>query len=327
MTWDDVFLTEDQRDVRDMVHEWRESLTPINTDDDADAVEAARAGMVELGVWSIGMPEALGGGGAGLDLLLVALAGVAGRSAALAWACAQAHAAAEVLADAPGAGDLPARIASGEQTVAVVDRASAASRITIAEGRVSGSFTRVDAAAANPALLILDTGGTAWLLDAGALRLSQPHRRTGFAGARTSSVEIDGTAIRIEAVDVAGVMSRLRLAGAAIAAGVALDAAGLAADYASSRVQFGAPLTSLPTVRNSLENQRHLAAESLTLAVGDDGSSLSRAAATLTANLSRAVDVASAALQSHGGYGYIEEYGAARLLRDTVSLRAAVAVL
>ncbi|MET0885541.1 MAG: acyl-CoA dehydrogenase family protein, partial [Mycetocola sp.] len=38
-----------------------------------------------------------------------------------------------------------------------------------------------------------------------------------------------------------------------------------------------------------------------------------------------AIDVASAALQVHGGYGYLKEYSPERLLRDAVSLRGASA--
>jgi hypothetical protein len=37
----------------------------------------------------------------------------------------------------------------------------------------------------------------------------------------------------------------------------------------------------------------------------------------------RAIEVAAAALQSFGGYGYLAEYPAERYLRDAVSLRAA----
>ncbi|MFJ6651416.1 acyl-CoA dehydrogenase family protein [Microbacterium sp. NPDC091313] len=327
MTWDRVILTEDQRDVRDMVLEWRESLEPIDSDDDASATEAAREGMVELGVWSIGVSEAAGGSGADLDLRLVALAAVAGRSAALAWASAQAHAAAEVLAGVAEADELVAAIVGGTQPVAVVDIASTASRLSIADGRATGTIARVDAAGTAPAIVVLDGADTAWLLEPSAVRMQRTHRRTGLAGARTAPVEVDGAAIRISDVDVAGVLSRLRLAGAAIAAGLAVDAAGLAAGYASSRVQFGGPLTALPTVRRSLDQQRRFAAASLSSAVNDDGVSLDRSTATLAECLARAIEVGSAAVQSHGGYGYIEEYGVARLLRDAVSLRAATSVI
>ncbi|WP_403022726.1 acyl-CoA dehydrogenase family protein [Salinibacterium sp. GXW1014] len=326
MTWAGVNLSEDQRAVSDMVLEWREPLAPLDTDDDA-AAETARAGIVELGVWSMGMPETVGGDDAAIDLRVAALAALGGRFAALAWACAQAHAAAEVLAGARVRGELLPHIVAGKQAVAVVDLGSVGVQLTIDGGRASGTIARIDAGGAEPALVILDGDDTAWLLEPSAIRAREAHRRTGFAGARTSSAVIDGTVTRISDVAVSGVRARLRLAGAAIAAGVALDAAALAADYASSRVQFGGPLTALPTVRRSLDQQRRRAVLSLSAAVCDDGESLDRATGALAQNLGRAIEVAADALQSHGGYGYIEEYGVARLLRDAVSLRAATSMI
>lgn len=326
MIWRDVSLTEDQSDVRDMVLEWRESLEPINTDEDVDAVEAARHGMVELGVWSIGMSESVGGGGADLDLQLVALAAVAGHSAALAWAAAQAHAAVDLLASESDMKELLERIVGGEQPVGVVNLSSTACHITIADGKASGKVVRVDAAGPSPALVIFDDDAT-WLVEPSQVRTVEAHRRTGFAGAGTASFFVDGVARRIAGGDVNVARARLLLAGAAIAAGIALDASELASGYAATRMQFGGPLTALPTVRNSLEIQRRLALESLSIALGDDGSSYERATGTLIENLGRAMEVASAALQTHGGYGYIEEYGVARLVRDAVSLRAATSVI
>lgn len=324
--WRDVVLTEDQRDVRDMVFEWRESLEPIGSDEDVSPIAAVRDGMVELGVWSIGMPESLGGGGADLDLQLIALAAVSGHSAALSWAAAQAHGAVHLLAGDSETSELLERIVGGEQPVGVVGLSSTACQITIDDGKASGTVARVDVAGPNPALVILD-GDVTWLLEPSQVRTAEPHRRTGFAGAGTVSLIVDGVARRIAGGDVNAARARLQLAGAAIAAGLALDAAGLASEYASSRVQFGGPLTDLPTVRQSLDHQWRLARESLSTALNDDGLSLERANGVLIENLERAIEVASAALQTHGGYGYIEEYGVARLVRDAVSLRAATSVI
>jgi alkylation response protein AidB-like acyl-CoA dehydrogenase len=93
--------------------------------------------------------------------------------------------------------------------------------------------------------------------------------------------------------------------------------------YSSSRVQFGAPLTELPTVRGSLSRQAGAARSLLTTVVAQGLDDPTAAAATLDRVCDETVDVAAAAVQAHGGYGYMAEYAVEGLLRDAVSLRAA----
>jgi alkylation response protein AidB-like acyl-CoA dehydrogenase len=129
----------------------------------------------------------------------------------------------------------------------------------------------------------------------------------------------------IDGADLASARVRLRLGAAAVAAGIAGAAADAAAEYAAGRVQFGAPLTALPTVRHSLLAQASAVTTMLAAVVAapDDPGA---AAAVQRAACDGAIDVCAAALQSHGGYGYLVEYGAERRLRDAVSLRAATDV-
>jgi alkylation response protein AidB-like acyl-CoA dehydrogenase len=103
---------------------------------------------------------------------------------------------------------------------------------------------------------------------------------------------------------VAAARRRLRFGTAAVAAGIAGAAADAAASYATDRRQFGGPLTALATVRQSLLGQATRTAAALALAVAaadDDVQALAAAREACDA----AVDVAAAALQSHGGYGYL----------------------
>jgi alkylation response protein AidB-like acyl-CoA dehydrogenase len=146
-----------------------------------------------------------------------------------------------------------------------------------------------------------------------------------MAGALTITAEVAADlndVVVVTGVPLDAVLARLRQAGAAIAAGIALQAAERSRDYAQARVQFGAPLTELPTVREALFRQAQQATDALTLAVAEQAAPL-RAAAVLAGNCERAIDTSAAAVQSHGGYGYLAEYGVERLLRDAVSLRAA----
>ena len=106
-----------------------------------------------------------------------------------------------------------------------------------------------------------------------------------------------------------------------------MEAASQAEDYARTRVQFGAPLVRIPMVRASLAAQAGAAATSIAEVLQADGESGTRAAAALRGNCERAISVCAAALQSHGGYGYLREFGVEGLLRDAVSLRAAAGVL
>ena len=95
-------------------------------------------------------------------------------------------------------------------------------------------------------------------------------------------------------------------------------------DYAGQRRQFGSALLSFAGMRAILGGDA---------AAGLDASPRSssrrstparpRAVLELAATAGRAaVDVAIDAIQVHGGYGYIDEYPVAGLLRDAVSLRA-----
>jgi alkylation response protein AidB-like acyl-CoA dehydrogenase len=292
-------------------------------DTDPAGVERCRRRLAELGLWTLGVGAAAGGGGADPALVATALAGLGHRWAALGWASVQAHAAAEALAgDRTGAHtDLVAAIHAGDAPVAVVDAASPA--VGLVDGRPE-RVDRIDAAGLPATVLVLGEEGRGWLVPAEALDAEEV-RRTGLQGARTAAVRVTAPerVTALDGLDDAALRVRLRLGAAAVAAGLAGAAADAAVGYSAERSQFGAPLTALPTVRESLLASSGAAATVLRSILHPAPPSPWQATALLDAATEAAVDTCARAVQAHGGYGYLAEYPVERLLRDAVSLRAA----
>ncbi|XVQ07220.1 acyl-CoA dehydrogenase family protein [Spirillospora sp. CA-255316] len=76
-------------------------------------------------------------------------------------------------------------------------------------------------------------------------------RSTGLEGALTRAIELLGDGVALSG-DVTAGRARLWLGAAAVAAGIADAAAETALDYCANRHLFGAALTALPTVRDTL---------------------------------------------------------------------------
>jgi alkylation response protein AidB-like acyl-CoA dehydrogenase len=325
VSWLGAPLSQDQSDVIALVDALVAKRGDAPGDENPADVAKAREALAGAGLWTLGVSEELGGGGAPLQLRLTAMAALGRHWAALAWASAQVHAAVETLAENPASAGLLERIYQGDATVCVVDVGSTrVDLVDVGDRRIRGDLSRLDPAGETPYVIVLAGDSAAWVLPADALRATTPLRRTGMAGALTIAADVDGVAHRVTTSSpVAEVRARMQLAGAAIAAGIAVEAAERSLEYSHSRIQFGAPLTALPTVRQSLFDQAGMASESLALALGSDMMSPVRAASALTHNCARAIAVAAAAVQSHGGYGYLAEYDVERLLRDAISLRAA----
>ncbi len=327
MSWFGPALTEDQREVVDLVRATTDALPPLEDEstgaERADVVAEARDVLVESGVWSIGIDDGLGGGGAPAELVQTAFVALGSAAPALAWASAQAHAAAAVLADDPGVAELVETIVAGTQPVCVVERHAPHVRLELESGRAMGEIDRLDPAGERPVVVVLDEERV-WVLLPAALRARGTLRRTGLAGALTTGAVVDTgpDGIRLVAGAHAATARRiLHAAGAAIAAGIAAAAAEGSIGYSGEREQFGAALTALPTVRASLAAQAAGAADAArrALADGDDET----VADALARNCDVAIEIAASAVQSRGGYGYLRESGVERLVRDAVSLRAA----
>ncbi|MGW4335418.1 acyl-CoA dehydrogenase family protein [Rhodococcus koreensis] len=293
---------------------------------DDDSVRALVGELAELGIWTIGTAESSGGGGADTITMLLALERLGRAWPALGWSAAQAHVAVDVLAgDSRGAG-----LVDGVHTglsVGITDSARPQVSVRVTDkGKLQGSVDRIDAASQTPYLMVLTDRDSAIVVEPRAIQ-REGLQRTGFGGAFTCRVEVDADSdawFEVVGVDVDHAHLSLRRGAAAVAAGIAASAASDALDYSRQRVQFGAPLTALPTVRSVLleEISGSVAALSCALNATDPTSAL----VAMREATERAVAVTAAAIQSYGGYGYLTEYPAERRFRDAVSLRAAVDV-
>jgi alkylation response protein AidB-like acyl-CoA dehydrogenase len=270
--------------------------------------------LAESGLWALGVAEDDGGGGADSATTALAIARVAAYWPAIGLGMAHLNAAGVALAGA----DILNAAADGGLAMAVLEAA---------EGLPDGglvSWERVD---------VGDPGCDLVLLAAAEVRhvpaeraaFGSARKRTGLDGAASVPVTVlEGAAVEVRAGDAPSDAVRAALYSGvlAVAAGITGAVAHHAADYASGRLQFGAPLTALPTMREQLSTLRGQAVTLLATAMYPPHG-MADAAAAMRQALDIAVDAAGAALGCLGGYGYLEEYPVAGLFRDAISLRAA----
>jgi alkylation response protein AidB-like acyl-CoA dehydrogenase len=147
----------------------------------------------------------------------------------------------------------------------------------------------------------------------------------------TASVEVveplRESEVTVAGADTDAARIRLRLGAAAVAVGIAEAAAEAALAYSGQRVQFGAPLTALPVVRDALLSASSAVATTWRQVLRPRDCSPWQAAAVLITACELAIDTCAHAVQAHGGYGYLSEYQVEGMLRDAVSLRAACDVV
>jgi alkylation response protein AidB-like acyl-CoA dehydrogenase len=120
-----------------------------------------------------------------------------------------------------------------------------------------------------------------------------------------------------------GMLNEARVGAAAQCVGIARDALERATAYASDRRAFGAPIATHQAVQLMLADMwiRTEASRTLTLAAARahergaaDARSLAAGCKAFASDA--AVDSTLDAIQIHGGYGYCEDFGVERLLRD-----------
>lgn len=324
MSWWGPDIDDEQRELLAMLDAFAAERDVVLDDAEPDAVRRIVAELADLGIWTLGVAEEAGGGGADPRTSALAFERLGRSWPALGWASVQAHAAVDLLSADPSCAETVAGIVSGETGVAVVSADGSHVHLEITADRVTGVIDRVDAAHNEPAVLVL-VGPSEALLVPADQATSSPVRRTGLGGALTRRLQIDAPLLWIAGAEVASVQARLLRGAAAVAAGIAGAASDDAVAYAGDRRQFGAALTAIPVVRQSLVDQIAGVAGVLHAALSDATGPV-QPAVILRDACEAAIDVAAAALQSHGGYGYLTEYAAERRLRDAVSLRAAADV-
>ncbi|KQU28492.1 MULTISPECIES: acyl-CoA dehydrogenase family protein [unclassified Rhodococcus (in: high G+C Gram-positive bacteria)] len=144
-------------------------------------------------------------------------------------------------------------------------------------------------------------------------------RRSGLAQADLVSVTIASDSV-VANVEVSELISRWDLLTGAALVGIGRRAVAETQAYVMGRHQFGVAI-------GSFVGLRALVAD-MDLRVGDAEALLSRAldgeaSAPVSASAGRAaVATCIDAVQAHGGYGYIDEYPIAGLLRDAISTQA-----
>lgn len=149
--------------------------------------------------------------------------------------------------------------------------------------------------------------------------------RTGLADARVRQVLMTESPVAtLDSAAATTAINEWTVLMSAVSLGIAESARNAAEKYAADRRQFGSSLVSFPALRAMLaEMQLRVAAVRTLLDQALSADATTAATSQLWATAGRAaVDIALDAIQVHGGYGYIDEYPVAGLLRDAVSMRA-----
>jgi 3-oxochol-4-en-24-oyl-CoA dehydrogenase len=293
------------------------------------------AGLTDLGVFSIAVPEQAGGaGGSVADLAIV----VEQLTTALApGPILPTLLATLVLADRPGASKLVADIAAGSATVAL--------------SLTPGGLTAVESAAGGLVVdgtqaLALGAGDTTHLLlaadsDAGTMWFRLPADAAGVHIASRAPVDFSRALgdVTLTAFEVApehllpgirpGLVTDLAVTlAAAEASAIAAWSVTTAADYAKTRQQFGRPIGSFQAIKHlcaGLLGRSQLAtaiAWDAASAAGQGQDELPLAAAAAAAiALDAAVDNAKDAIQVLGGIGFTWDHDAHLYLRRALALR------
>lgn len=144
--------------------------------------------------------------------------------------------------------------------------------------------------------------------------------RTGLRQARLKSLVMPSTADLVPA-EAGDLLADWDLLTGAVLVGIARSAIASTKGYVLERRQFGAPIGSFAGLR-ALVAEMVLRADGLE-ALLDIHTQARTGSEGVSAVAGRAaVDTSIDAIQAHGGYGYIDEYPVAELLRDSISVQA-----
>jgi alkylation response protein AidB-like acyl-CoA dehydrogenase len=301
----DLSLTDDQEALREAVSRFlakASSPERVRAAEPGGFDEAVWRGLVEMGIPTMGVPEADGGGGASLADLAV-------------------------VAEQAGAALAP---------VPIIE-AMVSGRLLAAFG-VPVENAKLATVAVRPAIrgrAALVPGGAVAelvvLLDGDALVVVRPKpstttdrtvlRNLGSAPLADVAVEVDGgdrteVACGIEAVEAyQRALDEWRALTATWLIGLARSALGIGVQYVKDRKQFGVPIGSFQAVQHhladlatALDGAALLAAKAAwSLDAGDpDAATFAAMAFSFCGETAQAA--AAAALHYHGGYGFMEEY-------------------
>ncbi len=174
--------------------------------------------------------------------------------------------------------------------------------------------------------VVVFTGGTSRrLVPLAALEVEELEPRTGLAAVRLATVRLGdpGAGEALPPADPAELAVPWLLGIAAMAAGAARGALEVAAAYARERRQGGRPIVEHPAVQLLLgEAASRVAAARAHLGfAGGTAGGLAQALAARLSVVEEAFQAATDSMQVLGGYGYMEDYGVEKRLRDIMTLR------
>ena len=315
---------------------------------------AERRLLAELGFLGMGLPPEYGGGGADLLDSLIVIEELAKAAPTAAFPVFEANTGPARVIDLFGTPEQKKRllppIAAGEVTMAITisepDAGSAATDMTTAAELRGGHYvingTKRWCSGAGHAEQYLvyvrlneergarSIGALVTDRDSDGLTFGPQERLMGFRGIPSADMFFDDVAVPAENLVIgAGGFGRLftafsieRLGNATMSLAIGQACVDLCAAYVTERQQFGKEIIEFQTVQTALA-EMILQVEAARLLIYRAAARAGRGAPrTLEASLAKcfsnemATKVAGVALQLHGGYGYSEEYGIERRLRD-----------
>ena len=316
--------------------------------------DSERRRLAELGYMGMGLPPEYGGGGADLADSLIVIEELAKAAPTAAFGVFEANCGPARVIDLFGTPAQKQRllppVAAGEVTMAISisepDAGSAATDIaTTAEARggeyvINGTKRWCSGAGAAEQYLVYvrledrpGAGGIGAVVvdrDSDGVGFGPQERLMGFRGIPSADMFFDEVAVPAENLIIeAGGFSRLfsafsieRLGNATMSLAIAQACVDRCAAYVTERRQFGKEIVEFQTVQTALADMI-LQTEAARLMIRRAAVRAGRGAPrTLEASLAKcfanetAKAVADTAVQLHGGYGYSEEYGIERRLRD-----------
>ncbi|KUI05809.1 acyl-CoA dehydrogenase [Mycobacterium sp. IS-3022] len=309
-------IADEQSAVRELVRDWAAASGAISAARDveqgqADAWRRPYAGIAQLGIFGVALPEEHGGADGTVDDL-----------------CAMVDEAAAALVPGPIATTALATLVLEQSEVlhalAAGDRVAGVAlsgNVQVTDGRASGAAEYVLGADA-AGVLLLAAGDGFVLVDAGADGVSvEPLKATDFSRplARVVLDAAPAEAVNAPAQRVIDIAATVM---AAEAAGLARWALQTATEYAKVREQFGKPIGSFQAIKHLCaemllrSEQASVAAADAARAVGEDDEQLSVAAAVAAAvGIDAAKANAKDCIQVLGGIGITWEHDAHLYLR------------
>lgn len=320
-----------QEAARDAVRQWAKSAAVIESvrkmESDPHGWGSAYAGLAELGIFGVAVPEVAGGSGAGFDDMI---AMVDEAAASLVPGPVATSALAAVVLATDGHTELVAALTAGERTAGLALVGS----VSIADGLASGVLPAVLGGTADGVLLAQGPDGWVLIDCVGAGVAVDVQKATDFSRP-WAAVTLNGATAHPVSLPVAVVADLATVTLSAEAVGVARWALQTAVEYAKVREQFGKQIGSFQAIK-------HMCAEMLCrveqadVAVWDaagcardvvansgDSQQLSLAAAVAAAV---AIDAAVAntkdCIQILGGIGFTWEHDAHLYLRRAYALQS-----